>query len=104
MFFVGFPRAFFLSDLLRPWHRSALENSEGRVTLAFEMVEVHICAAANNFLGNMLSPYAQAVCYERNGVLTSAIADLPARTKSCMDVYSRSVATIKAAKVGHGWF
>ena len=50
--------ALFLDELLTPRQRAALTDGLGRPSLAFEMVEAHVCAAAELFAANMLSPYA----------------------------------------------
>lgn len=74
-----------------------------RFSLAYELVEVHVCAAADEFAGNMLTPYAHSVCYERDGVLAgSAKSELGRR--QCRDLYSRDEASIKASRAGRIWF
>jgi hypothetical protein len=100
-----FEAPLFLTELLPQEHRHEFEDSQGRITLAYQLVEVHVCAAAAVFVGNMLTPYAQHVCYERDGVLAGPNnAVMPAARKECVDLYSRDEATIKASKVGRGWF
>ena len=111
-----FSRPLFLAELLPPRRRTLLEDDEGRITLAYELIETHVCAAAHVFLANMLTQYAQAVCYERDGVLAEMSRDEPrlaemsrerpaaAARKECIDLYGREEAVIKASRVGRGWF
>ena len=103
----------FLSDLLPAHSRALFEDADGRITLAYELVETHVCAAADEFAGNMLTPYAHAVCYERDGVLplageaagdaTAVVKDGRVR-KQCRDLYARDPESIKASRMGRGWF
>ena len=102
---IHFQQPVFLYDLLSAAHLHNLVNDAQSLTLAYELVETHICAAADSFVGNMLTPYSHAVCYERDGVLSSPndVAALVGR-KRCTDLYGRDEATIKASKTGRGWF
>jgi hypothetical protein len=73
----------------------------------YEWVELHVCAAADEFGGNMLTPYAHAVCFERDGVLAgsaSASQSDAGGRKQCRDLYSRDEASIKASRAGRTWF
>ena len=110
---AAFAKPLFLSELLLPHHRPLLEDGAARITLAYELVETHVCAAADAFAGNMLTPYAHAVCYERNGGLASesepavpAVGEAAggAARKLCKDLYSRDPASLKASKTGKSWF
>lgn len=51
---------------------------------------MHVCAAASNVVGNLLTPFAQGVCYERDGLRGAAIASNATSLPRCMDLYSRS--------------
>ena len=86
--------------------RPLFEDSEGRLTLAYELVDIHVCAAARGFVGNMFTPYAHAVCYERDGVLAGPNNGEPAASrKECADVYGRDEAQVKSSlKGGRGFF
>jgi hypothetical protein len=74
---------------------------------------MHVCAAADEFGGNMLTPYAHAVCFERDGMLPAA-ADTSSSfanavkngqvRKRCHDLYGRDEETIKSSRTGRGWF
>jgi hypothetical protein len=84
-----------------------------RFGIAYELVEFHVCAAADDFGGNMLTPYAHAVCNERDGVLPSSLtAAGPALQvkdgrvrKQCRDVYGREAEILKSSRAGsRGWF
>ena len=76
-----------------------------RPNLAYELVELHVCARAQEFSGNMLTPYAHAVCYERDGVLAgSASATGVDVRRQCRDLYSRDEVSIKASRAGRAWF
>ena len=109
----SFRRPLFLSDLLPEGSRSLFEDANGRLTLAYELVEMHVCAAADEFGGNMLTPYAHAVCFERDGMLPAA-ADTSSSfanavkngqvRKRCHDLYGRDEETIKSSRTGRGWF
>jgi hypothetical protein len=99
------PNPLFLSQLLPEYARPLFQDADGRVTLAYELVETHVCAAADQFAGNMLTPYAHAVCYERGGVLAdSPSAESQPTRKRCYDLYSREEAALKASRTGRGWF
>ena len=108
-----FRRPLFLSELLPNATRPLVEDAHGRPTLAYEMIELHVCAAADDFGGNMLTPYAHAVCHERDGVLPlpgAAASDVAAVVKDgrvrrqCRDLYRRDAEMIKASRAGRGWF
>ena len=118
----SFRSPLFLDELLPNGTRSLfVEAFSSGYNLAFEVVEMHVCAAADDFGGNMLTPYAHAVCGERDGVLPSgekncafgakdcafgsalSVKDGHVR-KQCRDLYSRDADTIKASRVGRGWF
>ena len=118
----SFRSPLFLDELLPNGTRSLfVEAFSSGYNLGFEVVEMHVCAAADDFGGNMLTPYAHAVCGERDGVLPSgekncafgakdcafgsalSVKDGHVR-KQCRDLYSRDADTIKASRVGRGWF
>ena len=73
-----------------PRQRALFEDVEGRITLAFELVDTHVCAAAQSVVGNLLTPFAQGVCYERDGLRGAAIAANETSLPPCMDLYSRT--------------
>ena len=58
--------------------------------LGFELVDTHVCAAAQTMVGNLLTPFAQGVCYERDGLRGAAIAAGETPLPACQDLYSRS--------------
>ena len=114
-----FARPVFLSallhSLLSPAQRALLHDkvpgsgpgagAAHRPNLAYELVELHVCARAQEFSGNMLTPYAHAVCYERDGVLAgSASATGVDVRRQCRDLYSRDEVSIKASRAGRAWF
>ena len=71
-----------------------------RMTLAYELIEVHVCAAADEFAGNMLTPFAHAVCRERDGVL----ADSPsARSSSRASGAATCTAGVSPWSSSRGW-
>uniref|UniRef100_A0A7S2JM85 Uncharacterized protein n=1 Tax=Haptolina brevifila TaxID=156173 RepID=A0A7S2JM85_9EUKA len=119
LFGGSFTMPLLLSDLLPPRHRHLFEDDEGRVTLAYDLIETHLCAAADIFAGNLVSGYGQMVCYERNGAFAEpssmdvdSAEEQPSKVggvgtgerRPCFDVYSREEEVIKAAKFGRGWF
>ncbi|KAL1520751.1 hypothetical protein AB1Y20_022317 [Prymnesium parvum] len=100
----------YLSELLTAQTRPFFEDPEGRVTLAFELVDVMACARAERFAGNMRTAFAAHVCYERNSLLElqrldsnlaqvakqtldmNAAADgegIPSSGPECLDIYNR---------------
>ena len=93
-----FSAPLYLADLLQPAQRVLFEDAAGRVSLELELVETHVCAAAQFFIGNMHTPFAQAVCYERDGLRGKAAAEESGpMLMPCMDLYAR---TLK----GISWF
>jgi len=67
-------------------------TAQGRVTLGLEIVDTHVCAAAGVFAGNLLTPFSQAVCYERDGLRGVQMAGGgPDVLGPCLDLYGRSV-------------
>ena len=100
-----FSNAVFLTDHLFLDDLQLLEDNAGRTTLAYTLVETHICAAANFFAGNMLTPYAQTVCYERLGKhnLPDAINTIPSIGAYCTDIYGRESTIFKSLRVGRDW-
>lgn len=85
-----FERPLYTAQLLPPRQRALFEDVEGRITLAFELVDTHVCAAAQSVVGNLLTPFAQGVCYERDGLRGAAIAANETSLPPCMDLYSRT--------------
>ena len=101
-----FAEAQYLSDLLTAQMRPLFEDAEGRISLAFELVDTMVCAAAERFVGNMRTPFAAHVCQVRRAAwervsegkastaapATSAVADADGETASgpeCRDIYNR---------------
>lgn len=82
----------YLADLLPPASRVLFEDAEGRIGLGLELVDTHVCASADVFVGNLLTPFSQAVCYERDGIRDVRLArgDLEV-APPCQDLYGRSV-------------
>ena len=53
----------------------------------------------------MLTPFAHAVCRERDGVLAdSPSAQEQLARKRCRDLYGRSEPVVKASRMGREWF
>ena len=94
-----FDHPLYTAELLPPRQRALFEDVEGRITLALELVDMHVCAAAQSVVGNLLTPFAQGVCYERDGLRGAAIASNTTSLPRCMDLYSRS-----AELKGLRWF
>ena len=94
-----FDHPLYTAELLPPRQRALFEDVEGRITLALELVDMHVCAAAQSVVGNLLTPFAQGVCYERDGLRGAAIASNATSLPRCMDLYSRS-----AELKGLRWF
>ena len=71
------------------------EMADGSINLAFEYVEIVVCAHADHFVGNGRSPFAAAVCYEREEHAPrpppggGALDAVSPSTPDCMDVYGR---------------
>jgi hypothetical protein len=87
-----FAAPLYLAELLPPASRVLFEDAEGRLSLGLELVDTHVCASADVFVGNLLTSFSQAVCYERDGIrgeqLARGDAELP---PACEDLYGRSV-------------
>ena len=109
----AFRQPLLLSELIPAARRHLFEDASGRITLAYELAETLTCAAADDFAGNMLTPYAHAVCYERDGVLpadgggasdaATVVRDGKVR-KQCRDVYGRAAEAVRASRTQRGWF
>lgn len=97
-----FSESRYLSELLSPQTRPLFEDAEGRVTLAFELVETMVCAAAERFVGNTRTAFAAHVCYERHTILerqtrkdrpvSMDYADIDSENSNghgCQDLYDR---------------
>ena len=100
-----FSEAQYLSDLLTAQTRPLFEDTEGRITLAFELADTMVCAAADRFVGNLRTPFAAHVCQVRGAAwargqggntggvpATAAVADADGETASgpeCRDIYNR---------------
>ena len=56
-----FSRIISTAAQLRPQERVLFEDVDGRVTLALELLDAHVCANARMFVGNLLTPFAQHV-------------------------------------------
>ena len=94
-----FDHPLYTAELLPPRQRALFEDVEGRITLALELVDMHVCAAAQSVVGNLLTPFAQGVCYERDGLRGAAIASNTTSLPRCTDLYSQS-----AELKGLRWF
>jgi len=80
--------------LLPPAGRVLVEDVEGRTTHGLELVEVHVCAAASAVVGNLLTPFARSVCYERDGLRGMQIARGEDEWSPCTDIYGRSARAV----------
>lgn len=86
-----------LAELLPAASRVFFEDVEGRINLGFEIVDIHVCASADIFVGNLLTPFSQAICYERDGLRNASVERGNERPmRPCEDLYGRTV-TVKAA-------
>ena len=84
--------------LLPPAGRVLVEDVEGRTTHGLELVEVHVCAAASAVVGNLLTPFARSVCYERDGLRGMQIARGEDEWSPCTDIYGRSAPSREAGR------
>lgn len=85
-----FSTPLYIADLLPPASRVLFDDVEGRITLGLELVDTHVCASAALFAGNLLTPFSQAVCYERDGIRGLQISRGDAGVlRPCTDLYRR---------------
>lgn len=83
-----------LSQFLSAEVRPLFEDVEGRVTLAFELVDTMVCAAAQRYVGNIYTAFGAHVCYERNSnrgrqASTDDTHDERVSDPDCHDIYDR---------------
>mmetsp|Transcript_36157 Transcript_36157/g.84485 ORF Transcript_36157/g.84485 Transcript_36157/m.84485 type:complete len:127 (-) Transcript_36157:194-574(-) len=88
-----FSKPVHMTELISERARPLVEDALGRHTLALELIDTHVCAAANAFAGNLFATGAQTICYEREGLRGAALAtgNLSAVPRPCLDIYDRSL-------------